>query len=185
MQKMKMLFAVAFASALVFSCAPKMEEDEKEERPSLRLTHHDGEEIYFVERAQWNHVDDGLWLEIRCSEDLAKEYIDHIPANSPIWEVNIIDPQIRVAYIGPPFEVKVPGAYYEELDGWVTNFYYYDHGGTYENHVTILDRKEDKILVRMTGEAPDIIHYDGSKPAVKLEFEGSFSFNEKGARSMQ
>lgn len=118
-----------------------------------------------------------LNLEIQADEHGTKTTTDtaKYPA-APNVQVSIygthFDP---LALVGQRFTVD--SAYDEDMDDWVSRFYYYEHQGIDNNVIEFLDRDDDgRYHVRWTGETIDPNYYDGSKPATIVEIDARFMF---------
>lgn len=160
-------------------------------QPLLKLNRFCGQELHPVTKAIWNiYYDEDLNMQNLCiyldadygtvlNED-TKDLAAH-----PNWELNYLAKDMTKESLCSGFKFIIPEGYNEDNGGWITNFYYCEHEGTDNNTIEILDRKEGKLLIRLTGETIDVNYYDGSKPNTKLFVETWFSYDESAMRSME
>jgi len=100
------------------------------------------------------------------------------------WELNLVEDVIEDKEIEAGFTAQIPEAYDESRNGWITNFYFAEHEGSENNHISILDRCGDELFVKITGEIIDVNYYDGSKPNSKIAVRTWFKVDENTMRSM-
>ena len=131
-----------------------------------------GLEKYRIESATWNlHEYEGrpnlcVFLD---SKDAVQQAADTAELFQGLnWELNIVDDSISEVALQPGFESVRPRAFDESQGGWITNFYFVSHEGTHTNRVEILQTKGDELLIRLSGQVPDVNYYDGSKADSKL-----------------
>ena len=121
-----------------------------------------GEEYYPLESASWSIWKDHLLVEMNftAGENLHEdtEYLEQEPS----WEL---------CFTLENEKLLVPGLVLENKDNEEneTNFYYCEHNLTYDNRLEILDREDDRLLLKITGICCDVNYYDGSKGNDSLE----------------
>jgi hypothetical protein len=155
----------------------------------LYIERFNGLEEYEIGNAYWNLYQDKskinlcIYLDsnkgIKLNEDLADIF------QMLHWELNLVVKFLKEDQLNKGYNVKIPNSYDEGLGGWITNFYYFEHEGSENNQIEILERKNDKLLIKITGEIIDVNYYDDSKPKSKLTAITWFTKNTKNLRSMQ
>ena len=73
--------------------------------------------------------------------------------------------------------LSVPISYDDLIGDDRANFYYLEHESLDENEIEILAVKENKYLVKWSGQTLDVNYYDGSKPMTHVEIEGWFTMD--------
>lgn len=124
-----------------------------------------GEEYYPLETAAWSvYSNTTFCVEMQFAEgtnlheDTAE--LDEMPG----WELYFNIPPMTEEDIRPGMSLEDKDCREDE-----THFYYCEHLPTANSHLEVLDRKDDRILVRITAECCDVNYYDGSKGNNGLE----------------
>lgn len=156
-----------------------------------------GEEHYSVEEASWSiYEDKDLKMNNLCicvtAKDLLKtpehwvkeEEDDEFYGEHPDWELNYVAKDITRESLVKGLKLEIPEGWVDDLKGWITNFYYYEHEGADKNTIELLDVDGDRMYLRMRGETPDYDYNDGSTNTI-LMVEAWFSYNERAKRSME
>lgn len=161
------------------------------EKPTLGILfmkRFNGIEQYQVKETFWNLYNDAgmITLCLSLSSDKAIEQEEDTASFFGLlsWELNLIDEKLADNKLQAGFSAVIPEAYDESKEGWITNFYYSSHEGSDNNKIEILDRKDDQLLLKLTGEIMDVNYYDNSKPKSQLLLEAWFEHDEKTMRSM-
>ena len=115
-----------------------------------------GEECYPLQNGTWSIDDNELSIEMNFGpgtnlhEDTA--YLEEEPGWNLYFDTtNVTNESVK------------SGLILNEANEDETYIYYCECMSTFENHLEILERKGDDILVKVTGECCDINYYDGSK----------------------
>lgn len=120
-----------------------------------------------------------LNLEIESDENGTKTTSDtaEYPA-APNAEVSIYRKDFDLNnLVGQRYTVD--SAYDDDLDDWVSRFYYYEHEGIDDNVIQFLEHNADgRYRVRWTGKTMDPNFYDGSKPQTILQIDAHFMLRE-------
>ncbi len=154
----------------------------------LVMERFNGTEEYEVEEATWNlyeevgKMDLCIHLEsekaLRINEDVKDDF------QMLNWELNLIQKKLGDKDLIPGFKASIPDSYLEKSEEYVTNFYYFEHDGSENNTIEVLDRKKDKLLLKLSGEIVDVNHYDGSQAPSKLSLTAWFSHDDDTTRSI-
>jgi len=154
----------------------------------LLMKRFNGDEKYKIKTATWNlYKDNGLMnlcFLVESEEAIAQSEDTASFFQLLNWELNLVGKTIEENHLKGGFAAKIPEAYNEELDGWLTNFYFAEHEGSENNCIEILDRRYDELLIRITGEINDVNYYDGSKPRSKVVVQAWFKKNENTLKSV-
>lgn len=130
-----------------------------DELNTLILKRFCGEEYYPIASARWSIWDaETFCVEMWFEEGRNLHEDTEELAESPGWELYFSIPPMKEE------DVKA-GMVLEEKDNKPdeTHFYYCEHLTTLNNHLEVLDRDGDRLLLRITGECCDVNYYDGSK----------------------
>ncbi|MDU1906273.1 MAG: hypothetical protein E6772_16005 [Dysgonomonas sp.] len=139
----------------------------------LKLSRFCGEELFRIKVATWDILTSEstlptLSLEIHADEIISQcDDTREFPVK-PRWEIMCDIPGLEDSHLQKGFSIEVPEEDNEHNDNIL---YYYEHGVTFNQKVEILDRQDDKLLIKVSGETQDVNFYDGSKPNTKLEAE--------------
>jgi hypothetical protein len=154
----------------------------------LHMTRFNGLEIYEIECAKWNLYRDGnkmnLCVQVKCSKAIRQLEDTKFVGGFPHWELNLVEPKIEDASLLPGYRASIPASYDEGRGGWLTNFYFASHEGSENNEIQVVAREGEHLLLRLTGQIVDVIHYDGSKPPSKVSVFTWFIRAESIKRSM-
>ena len=71
---------------------------------------------------------------------------------------------------------SVPSGYDDEAEAYVATFFYVEQEALDKNRIEIVSRNGNVFHVRWSGATMDVNHYDGSKPATKVQIDGMFTF---------
>lgn len=156
-----------------------------------------GEEHFSVESATWSiYEDEDLEKNNLCiciqAADLLKapahwekeEEDDEFIGMEPNWELNYVSAGITKESIVKGIKLEIPVGCDEDLGGWLTNVYYFEHDGSEKNTIEILDVDADRLYLRMRGETEDYDYSDGSTNTI-LMVEAWFEYDESTMRSME
>ena len=172
----------------IFKKEVKLSEKDYPPEGQLLAKRFSGPEVFKITKAHWNLYTDGerknLTLLIECEEGIKLSKQIEYCSESCHWELNLVEDEIEDANLREGFEASIPEGYDESRDGWITNFYFCEHDGTDQNRIRVEDRKEDRILVTITGQKTDLNYYDGSKPETKLYLKAWFTKDTSATRSM-
>ena len=124
-----------------------------------------GEEYYPVQSASWSIWRDRtfcveMWFTEGENLHEDTEYLEQEPG----WELYFDVPSITEESLQPGFVLEQKDIIEDE-----THFYYCEHLPTFDNRLEILDREEDRLLLKVTGTCCDVNYYDGSKGNNELE----------------
>ena len=146
----------------------------------LKLTRFCGEELYPIKTADWYFYKNEdtnaneLWLEISTNEGHQLSEDTQYLNGRPHWELTFQLDDLNINDLTSGLKLEIIESYNETLEDNVTNFYYCEHEATDNNHFEIIDKKDNRLLIRLTGEVTDINYYDGSKPKNKIFVETWF-----------
>jgi len=155
--------------------------NQKIETTKLIINGFSGEQILKVNLARWNHHESdgyaGLNLHLECDEYLTIS--DELKGLFSIctWGVSILQNKLAESDIKSGFEAFIPKSFSEDEQDHVTEFFFTEHTGTDNNRIKILDRVGSKLLVEMSGEVIDLVHFE-SKPPSKIHVKGWFEKRE-------
>lgn len=160
--------------------------------PILTLKRFCGEEHHYpIKQASWSiYYDEDLEMNNLCLlieadyGTVLSEDTESLAAQ-PNWELNFIDKKLSKEAIKAGFRAEIPDGYEDDLNGYITNFYYCEHEQTDDNIIEILAVDNNRLLIRLQGETTDVNFYDGSKPLNKIFAETWFEYNEATQRSME
>ena len=140
-----------------------------------------GEEFYPIESAKWHFSeseDEGaskLWLDIQADYGQQLSEDTKTLNGQPHWELTIpLNNSLKVGNLNGGLKTEIKDGYNEEIGDYATNFYYCEHEKTDNNQIEIIERIENRLLIRLTGEVTDINFCDGSKPKNKIFVETWF-----------
>ena len=154
----------------------------------LLMKRFNGDEKYRIQAATWNLYNDNekmnLCLLIESDEAIAQSEDTASYFQMLNWELNLVEKSLEDSQLQSGFTANIPEAYDEDGDGWITNFYFVEHQGSENNKIEIIERQGDQLLIRVSGEIPDVNFYDGSKPHATLLVETWFTKDENTRRSM-
>jgi len=68
--------------------------------------------------------------------------------------------------------------YDEDLEVYVTNFYYVEHDTIDDNEITILGREGSGVRAGIVGKITDVNFFDGSKPKTKVVVDAVFNVSK-------
>jgi len=148
------------------------------------------DEQYEICNPVWNHYYDreekayNFWLRIESDKAITQSEDTAYIFQALNWEINVVEKSLREEDIRTGFKYFIPDGYDETRGGWITNFYFCEHMGTDKNHIEIIDTDGDSLLVRLSGEIPDVNFYDDSKANTKLLLEAWFRRDGDSYRSM-
>jgi len=154
----------------------------------LYVTRFNGTEEYEISKSTWNiYEDDGkinlcIYLDSKKAIKQNEDLVDGFQGLN--WELNLVKKILKDKELIKGFKAKIPEGYDEKCDGWITNFYYFEHDGSDKNTIEIVQRKGEKLLIKLTGEIVDVNFYDDSKPKSKLTALAWFSKDSETTRSM-
>ena len=147
----------------------------------LKLIRFCGEEFYPIKSAKWHFSeseDEGaskLWLDIQADYGQQLSEDTQTLNGQPHWELTIpLNNSSKVDNLNGRLKTEIKDGYDEEIGDYVTNFYYCEHEKTENNQIEIIERIENRLLIRLTGEVTDINFCDGSKPKNKIFVETWF-----------
>jgi hypothetical protein len=147
---------------------------------SLKLIRFCGEEYYPIVKAVWFIVEgeefDKLCFEIDAARGVVLSDDTKELKAKPNWELTYISKTLNKNDLKNGFKAEIPDSYDENIDDFVTNFYYCEHQETDNNLIEILKTNGEKIYARITGETTDVNYYDGSKPKNKIIVETWFEY---------
>ena len=121
-----------------------------------------GDELYPLESSKWYIIGHTLWIDLAFAQGSQLHEDTEYLAEEPTWELSFKIDDETILKKGTVLEnanESDEGAY----------LYYCEHNPTYKNRLKILDRIDDKLLVRISAECCDINFYDGSKGNDVLE----------------
>ncbi len=124
-----------------------------------------GDEHYPLQSAVWSIWDGRVFgVEMYFDEGTDLHEDTEYLAQEPSWELYFNVPGMKEEDVSK-------GLILEEKDNREdeTHFYYCEHLTTENNRLEVLNRDEDRILARITGECCDVNYYDGSKGNNTLE----------------
>ena len=141
-----------------------MDEVNKSLLNTLVLKRFCGEEYYPIDSAGWSIWNSTvlcveMWFQEGRNLHEDTEYL----AQEPGWELYFSIPSMNGDDVKPGLVLEKK----DISDG--THFYYCEHQPTLNNHLEVLDRDGDRLLLRITGECCDVNYYDGSKGNNVLE----------------
>ena len=122
----------------------------------LTLKRFCGDELYPLVNSKWYLIGKTLWIDLsfdkgeQLHEDT--EFLDQ----EPTWEISFkVDNEENLQ--------KGCILKNDNVDDEDAIFYYCEHYPTYNNILEILDRNDDQLLIKLSGECCDVNYYDGSK----------------------
>ena len=68
----------------------------------------------------------------------------------------------------------IPNGYDEKSRSFIASLYYFEHREVVDNAVWLTYKGDGMFQARWTGATSDVVHYDGSKPNMKIEVSGDF-----------
>lgn len=154
--------------------------DQKHTIDNLKLTRFCVEELYPIKTATWHFYENEaeetneIWLKIETDFGIQLSDDTKELAATPHWELTIREKNLALNDLKIGFKAEIKDGYDDDLDETLTNFYYCEHEQTDNNKIEILDKKDTKILFKITGEVPDVNYYDGSKPKNQIYVETWF-----------
>jgi hypothetical protein len=157
----------------------------------LHMMRFEGLEIYQISSATWNLYRDespaamNLCVRVECSKPIKQSEDSKYVGGLPTWELNLVEPALVDASLESGFRASIPASYDESRGGWITNFVFTSHEGSERNGIEVLAREGDRLLLRLTGEIIDVIHYSDSKPRSKVTVVTWFTRDAETKRSMQ
>lgn len=122
----------------------------------LKVMRFCGVELYPLSHAKWYVSGNTMWINMSFSEGIDLHKDTEFLAQEPTWELSF--------KINSENEIK-SGVIFENANESDEDavFYYCEHTPTYKNRIEIVERQNDNIFVRISGECCDINYYDGSK----------------------
>ena len=148
-----------------------------------------GVEKYEIKSATWNIYRDedkiNMCLLVESDQAISQAEDTESIFQMLHWELNLVEKKLDEEQLQTGFKAKIPEAYDESRNGWITNFYFCEHEGSENNTIHIIETDKDKLLIRITGEITDVNYYDGSKDNSLLLVETWFTKNNSTMRSMQ
>lgn len=121
-----------------------------------------GEEFYPLESSKWYMIRNTLWIDLAFGQGEQLHEDTEYLAQEPTWEISFkVDNE---EMIKQGLVLDNPNEVYEDAI-----FYYCEHNPTFKNRLEILERNDDKLLIKLSGECCDINYYDGSKGNDTLE----------------
>lgn len=156
----------------------------------LLLKRFNGDELYPINRAEWNVYRDqeyniwNLWIRVDAGYAITQQE-DTVTLNAqPNWEINWDCRSEVCPDLTAGFRIEIPKGYVGMTDiARLTCFYYCSHEDTDENTVEVVAVSGNKILLRLCGSTIDVNFYDDSKPRTKIVVEAWFSHNPEGRRT--
>lgn len=153
---------------------------QKENESVLKLIRFCGEELYPVTEATWHINWDEeesvyrLYLSINADYGLlVHEDIDHFDAR-PCWELTHITKSINQNDLQKGFIIEIPDGDDRERLEFLSILHYCEVEQVDNNIIEILDVKDDKLLIRITGETIDVNCHSRSRPTMKVFIETWF-----------
>ena len=71
-----------------------------------------------------------------------------------------------------------PSGYDEKSRTFIASLYYFEHQEVVDNKLWLAYKGDGMFQARWTGATPDAVHYDSSKPNMKMEVSGDFFFED-------
>ena len=121
-----------------------------------------GDEFYPLEHANWYFIGNTLWIDMAFKQGTQLHEDTEFLEQEPTWEVSFKVDSEEMLQKG----MIVENSNENDEDAI---FYYCEHNPTYKNRLEILDREDNKLHIKISGECCDINYYDGSKGNDYLE----------------
>lgn len=148
--------------------------------PVLKFTRFCGEEIYPLISATWHISEDNkepvnrLYLNIDA--DYGSIIHDDIePLESqPCWNLTHIAKDFNKNDLKKGLKIEIPDGDDSKRLEFLSILHYLEAEQVDNNIIEILDVKDDKLLIRITGETIDVNHLSRSRPQMQLFIEAWF-----------
>lgn len=156
----------------------------KENEPVLKFIRFCGEEIYPVINATC-HIrkdkrEDVYRLHFAVDADYDLIIHDDVePLESyPCWKLTHITKEINKNDLQKGFKIEIPIGDDRERVEYISILHYSEAEQVDNNIIEILDVKDDKYFIRITGETIDVNYLSRSRPQMKLFIEAWFKYIE-------
>ncbi|WP_029906648.1 hypothetical protein [Prevotella sp. 10(H)] len=152
----------------------------KENEPVLKLIRFCGDEIYPVISATCHISEDKEESVYRLHLNIDADYglvihNDIEPFESqPIWDLTYIVDALNESDLQKGLKIEIPIGDDEERVEFLSILHYCEAEQVDNNVIEILDVKDDKLLIRITGETIDVNYLSRSRPKMKLFIETWF-----------
>ena len=119
-----------------------------------------------------------LWLEVETDEQPLRSTPDTSGCGMhPSGEVTVYLDHLQLETWGEQTFMS-PNGYDEKSRSFIASLYYFEHQEVVDNTVLLAYKGNGMFQARWTGAMPDVVHYDSSKPNMKIEVSGDFFFED-------
>lgn len=119
-----------------------------------------------------------LWLELETDEQPLRSMTDTAGCGMhPSGEVTVYLDHLHLGTFGER-TFTLSNGYDEKSRSFIASLYYFEHQEVVDNTLLLAYKGDGIFQARWTGATPDVVHYDGSKPNMKIEVSEDFFFED-------